>query len=416
MNSIKNKIFLIVITLIFLLFNAFSNVKKILKNKQKKHSCKCDKNSIKNKHNKYYKYDKYLEDRCERPIPRPNPELKTIALLELSDGSIVTNNNLAKTFEYYFATSPQFKKFPIVDTSGTLEKTIELLDRYYKLGYRIFIGFSRSSILQGVLDWFNSHPKAIGISPLSTSPTLEIPKNIYRISPNDGVLLSVISLTQFIKTRDNIYYIYSKNQLSTQVVLDLLLANPDIGDKIIPYAVEADSSNITTSDLSNLFTGSNPLSDINIIYLFDNTQRPDFFSNYAQTTTLSPPNFILPTFDISLQSYPILDAFELSVYNGLYYVWTQESLSTSELWRNGKQNLGNNYQVNGLNTLQLNNYLSKRIELNQMSNYSFVQQFDPITKDTKYFTYINYELINGVYVPNNVIGLDPLVGKINQNY
>ncbi len=413
MFDIKKKFFLICLTLVILVYNLLFRYKK-------------NKNNINNKI-KYKKYDSYTSESTETTSescacnkidkikPMPNPELRTIALLELSEGSVDFDNNLKKTFEYYFRESPQFKRFPIVDTLGSLDKTIELLDKYYKLGYRIFIGFNRSSILAGVLSWFESHPNTIGISPLSTSPTLSIPKNIYRISPSDTVLVASIELTEFIKTRDHIYYIYSKDQIACLVVLELLLANPDIGDKIIPYPVESDSSNIKVSDLQALYQTSMTPNDINIMYLFVDAQRGTFFNNYSLMTQLPPSPTPIPallTFDISLQNYPEFNDLEKNVFNNIYYLWTQECLSSSELWRLGKENLPNIFVPSGLNTLQLDNYLKKRIGLKQLSNYGFVQQFDTITKDTKYFTYINYKYTIANWIPDYVIGLDPIVGPI----
>ena len=70
----------------------------------------------------------------------------------------------------------EFKAFPVINTEGNISKTILLLEKYYELGYRFFIGFLNSSTLSNVLDWFNMHPDAVGISPASTAPLLKIPK------------------------------------------------------------------------------------------------------------------------------------------------------------------------------------------------------------------------------------------------
>ena len=72
---------------------------------------------------------------------------KTIALLELTDGFTSNDNSVKKTFEFYWNNYPsEFKKFLIVDTKGKINITLQYLEYYYNQGYRIFVGFSRSSI------------------------------------------------------------------------------------------------------------------------------------------------------------------------------------------------------------------------------------------------------------------------------
>ena len=77
-------------------------------------------------------------------------KLKTIALLELTGSYPSFDITLAKTFKYYWDKkkypSLPFNPFPIANTFGLLEKTLELLDKYYTKGFRIFIGFNRQMI------------------------------------------------------------------------------------------------------------------------------------------------------------------------------------------------------------------------------------------------------------------------------
>jgi hypothetical protein len=72
--------------------------------------------------------------------------------------------------------SLSFKPFPIENTSGLIDKTLLLLDKYYAKGFRLFIGFNRSNILVDVLNWFDNHPDAIGISLNSDASSLSIKK------------------------------------------------------------------------------------------------------------------------------------------------------------------------------------------------------------------------------------------------
>jgi len=109
-------------------------------------------------------------------------KLKTIGLLELTGPFSSLDITLDKTFKYYWNKkkypSLPFKPFPIVNTVGLVSKNIELLDKYYAKGFRLFVGFSRSQIIEGVLSWFENHPDAIGISTRSNASFLAI-KKIY---------------------------------------------------------------------------------------------------------------------------------------------------------------------------------------------------------------------------------------------
>ncbi len=338
------------------------------------------------------------------PIPHlPIVDLKTVALLELSGTSI--DGNLKLTFEYYFNNNKeQFKSFPIVDTEGKIERTIHYLNLYYGLGYRIFIGFNRSSILLAVKPWFDLHPKAIGISPSSTSPTLNIPKNIYRISPSDDNILSNIRLSEYFLSRRKIFYVYSKGELSTETVLALLL-NPlsPVKDKIVPIGILPDSSNINDVQTTYLANNYNPLLDATTLYLFVGSQRNNFINLFT-------PVFIpLPTFDISLSSFPTFTGAQQLIWNNLYFSYQNINLSTSPLWRIGYETLKNLYSVRGLNTLQLNNFLKTRKSLEELSNYAFVQQFNE-NKDTEYFSYSGFNYKDNDWKPASVFVKDPIFG------
>ncbi len=359
--------------------------------------------------------------RCAYPcnfIPIPdNNELKTIALLELSgDGGLTFDITLKKTFEYYFENnSKQFKSFPIIDTNSSLEKTIELLEYYYIAGYRIFIGFNRSKILEGVLTWFNNHPKALGISIESKSPSLDIPKNIYRLTPSQSNLLENIKLTDFVLTRRYIFYVYSKGELTQEFVLKLL-TDPlsPVKDKIVAIPIIPDSSNISDVQTTYISKNYNPLQDIAIDYLTVKNQRQNFIDLFSFT-------FIpIPTFDISLQIFPTFNDNNKIVWSDLYYCYRNINLSTSPLWRVGYKNLGNiNYNTQGLNALQLNNFLKTKTPLEELSNYAFVEEFNQ-NKDTIYFSYsdfkYNFDLLKQEqnWIPDSVFVKDPIFGTFYQ--
>ncbi len=354
---------------------------------------------------------------CVIPIP-PNNNLKTVALLELSGPGVDSYDIALKTtFEYYFKNSNQFKSFPIIDTGSELQKTLDLLDYYYIAGYRIFIGFSRSSLLTLVKPWFDNHPSAIGISPNSTSPTLDIPKNIYRLSPSDDNILSNIQLSPYLLSRRNIFYIYSKGEIATETVLALML-NPlsPIKDKVKPIPIEPDSSNI--NDVQTIYNLNNydPLQDAAVDYLFIENQRNDFINLFSLS-------FIpIPTFDISVNTYPIFNDTEKLIWNNFYYCFQNINVSTSPLWRQGYETLGYyDYNTIGLNALQLNNFLKTKTNLNELSNYAFVQQFDA-NKDTIYFSYSDfkyvYDIVNNkqTWIPDSVFVKDPIFGTFYKTF
>ncbi len=339
--------------------------------------------------------------------PVPTPCGKTIALLELTGNGVVDfDNQLKITFEYYFEDTELFEPFQIVNTDSDLNYTIKLLNYYYNIGYRIFIGFSRSSILSGVLSWFQARPDAIGISPQSTSPALNIPKNIYRLTPSDDLVLQTIKINEYILTRTNIYYIYSEGESATTLVLNALQADAIIGPKLKAYPVNADSSNLTESQLQTFFEGATAENDACILYLFDSQQRKTYIDlfNYDFTP--------IPNYDISLQSYPIFNSLGEIIWNSLYSSWVNINVSTSTLWRKGQSTLREEYNVVAMNVLQLNQNLVDKIGVSNISNFAFVQQFDTTTKDTLYFSLSLFRYVDLEWIPSFLYIKDPIFGII----
>lgn len=368
---------------------------------------------------------KHTKNKCcchciPNPIPPPLPpnDLKTVALLELTNSSMSDyDNTLKTTFEYYFTNSEEFKSFPIIDTEGNLEKTLQLLDLYYGLGYRIFIGFDRSSILEKVKPWFDAHPKAIGISPNSTSPTLDIPKNIYRILPSSTKIGENVTLSPYLVTRRKIYYVYSEGQTTSEFVLALLLSPiSPIKNKIVPIPILSDSSNINNVKTIYLANNYNVLTDATIEFLFVKNQRENFINLFT-------PEFLpISTFDISGNSLPLLNDSAKIVWNNFYYSYQNVNVSTSPLWRKGYEELGYYvYNKEAIDVLQLNNNLKKRKSLEELSNYAFVQQFDE-NKDAKYFSFSGLKFIydeitkKEEWKPSSVFVKDPLMGTFYQAF
>jgi ABC-type branched-subunit amino acid transport system substrate-binding protein len=123
----------------------------------------------------------------------------TVLLLELTgNGLILQDRAILRTFkdikENEYFRNKGLENIEIYDTNSKIETTISLLNDLYNRGKRIFIGFNRSTILTGVIEWFESHEDTYGISITSTSPTLNIKKNIYRMIPPDNKIIETYLL------------------------------------------------------------------------------------------------------------------------------------------------------------------------------------------------------------------------------
>lgn len=351
---------------------------------------------------------------CSCPKPPPCPphpcppkpcRKNTIALLELSgDGNVQADTNLKKTLEYYFENTKQFQSFPIVNTYSDLSYTLKLLDYYYRVGIRIFIGFSRSTILQGVRTWFENHPDTYGISPQSTDSSLNYEKNVYRVSPTDDQILAGLQYNPFFSSRRYIYYIYSEDEIAPFNFLNTLLADPVIGPKIRSFSVKADSSNMNLANMTTFYTDADASQDSTLLYLFDGNQRDIYLSLF--NLSFVP----IPLIDMSQLPFPIFNSFGETVWTEIYYSWQNFNLSTSFLWRLGNLTLQNEFNPVALNVLQLNKYIRLRIPLEDLSNFQFVQEFEGMTKENLYFSLTYYQYQNLEWKPINIFYKDPLYG------
>ena len=333
-------------------------------------------------------------------------KLKTIALLELNGPFKIPDNALAKTFKYYWDKkkypSLPFKPFPIDNTFGLLEKTLELLDKYYAKGFRLFIGFSRSQILEGVLKWFDNHPDAIGISPRSSSSFLAIKKNIYRI--NIDLKIGIKEQLLFnIKENPSlsIYCAYIKDDAYSQDYYDYFKNQPIIKERLIgcefinnPNREEFDKYLINSKKTDFLI---NAMTNIQLFSLFN-----------------KPNSSILPyTYNTYGGILPQMTDVQANNLKGNFSFFNYEGINTSLLWRQGLEDLtAKNFSVVGFDTLQVQNYLSKNKSPNLLEGASGVLQFNPITKDRKYINLTRYNFtIEKQYVLNSIIFDDPLLGN-----
>ena len=341
------------------------------------------------------------------PTPSYKPYGKPIALLELTNYSNNIDTIYQQSLYFYWYNNPGFKPFPIIDTKSSIPYTLELLNKYYDEGYRIFLGFSRSSVLITTLQWFDEHPDAVGISVWSAAIGLRIKKNIYRMDPSDNYIVE--SITPELEKARTVYYIYTGYELAALNVLKILQENSKINLKT--YAIEKDNINLTVSDLTNFFVGSNE-DDVTLLYIFD--EQP-YFNLYNENP---PLNFPGKQYDIINGGTPKIYGTGQDILNNKLYYIQSISPNTSILWRENANYLTKKYDTvttsSGLcNALNMINYLLQGKSVELLGSYSGVLQFDPITKDILYPSYLKrlYEKKVNNFVNNSIIFDDPLLGK-----
>jgi hypothetical protein len=287
---------------------------------------------------------------------------KTIFLLELKNG-YTGDVNAKNTFEYYWNKySAIFPSINIIDSSvdintgkiltsneDIIKNNIDYMTHYYNIGYTLFLGFSRSTILKGVLPWFDIplHSNALGISLSSSSDTLDIPKPVFRLQPTDVNLIN--SLNTVLLNSDKIYYIYSANELASVSLLNYLSLTYQ--GKINSFAVNSDSSNLTTNNIKTFFEGSTTNSTA-ISYLFVNDQMYNYINIFNDTYSLPIINY-----DISLSGIPTINNSAQNAIVNKYCYLDYFSLSTSALYREGLNQLKGNFSTSVPNSLLLINSL-----------------------------------------------------------
>jgi len=328
------------------------------------------------------------------------------------------------TLNYYWNTYPvEFRRYLIIPSDVNINtgasitsnaeiiaNNIAILNKFYNLGCRLFVGFSRSTILTGVLSWFNNHPDARGISLSSSSPTLDIPKLVYRLQPSDQTIVD--SLASQLTSAAHIYYLYTNPEVASSALLSYL--NLTYPGKVIPYPVSSDAD-LTFSLISTYFAGSSA-SDVSIMYLFNDTQQQQYLNLF---TTINP--LPVTTYDIAISGIPLLPHPDAVLnYNYMSY----QSLSTSLLFRNGLNALGNSFANAVPNCLLMINKcsyiegVSPLVNINTISSHNSVLQFNA-NKDLLYYSILNqgYVYNGSTYVFKNKFMYfnDPIIGIYTLN-
>ena len=346
------------------------------------------------------------------PIPSYKPYGKAIALLELTNYSNNIDTIYQQSLYFYWYNNPDFKPFPIIDTKSSIPYTLELLNKYYDEGYRIFLGFSRSSVLITTLKWFDEHPDTVGISVWSAAIDLRIKKNVYRMDPSDNYIVE--SITPELEKAKTVYYIYTGYELASLNVLKILKENPKINLKT--YAIEKDNVNLTVSDLNKFFVGSND-EDVTLLYIFD--EQP-YFNLYNENPPLIFSGY---QYDIiNGQTPKIYGTGQETLNNKLYYLQSIYP-NTTLLWRENANYLTKKYETettsSGLcNALSMINYFLQGKNIKLLGSYSGVLQFDPITKDIMFPSYLKrvYKKEVDNFIKYSIIFDDPLLGNFDAQF
>lgn len=330
---------------------------------------------------------------------------KAVALLELSGPFATEDIALKNTFEFYWKNSKKwglnFRKFPIYDTQGDINNNIAFLNKLYSCGYRIFIGFSRSSMLTLVLDWFNKHPDAVGISATSTAFSLAVKKNVYRMTPIDkGIQINLEN--NILKNPSlSVYFMYQEGDFFSTDYLHSFQQNPIIAPRLVVCSF---SGSITQSQLSNYLKDSKTTD-----FIINGLVDIDFLSVF------NTPNYTVKPYiyDSIGSKHPVFTPIQANNLHGKYSYFSYQGVNTSYLWRIGlRVNTINNYSPIGYDILQVQTQLAKGLNPNYLSGSAGILQFDKITKDRLFYSVSREDFTNlKKWIINSLIFNDPIYGQ-----
>lgn len=353
--------------------------------------------------NRIYGFLKNNPKKGPNPPPPPVFDTKIAAILDFND--TVYDQPIIKTLNYYFDTVPRFVRFPIVNSEGKTDKLISLLDEYYDKGFRYFLTATLTPTLISVIDWFNFHPEAQGVSSASRLFSLSIPKSIFRMQyPN---LMETTSREIVGNNYDSIFYIYNTNQNTAYwntYLSDLC------NERGLPY-YSWPVSNISIITDTNFV--NDKMAEINSIIEqngYNNASVTVGLVNFQDayynkfvfgiTPTLNKAtcyniNVFIPKInEINAQTYFL---------NVPLYAQTVGNLGSSPLWRKGETDLGvANFSQSTLNAIELlykldiaNGYSS------EIGAYSDSLIFNIITRDQIYESYVyNLYGANNQFTPS----------------
>ncbi len=343
-----------------------------------------------------------------QPIPAPSgPKKKAIALLDTINYE--SFESIVYPIYYYTTTTNLFEPLTIINTSEDKQETIDKLNKYYAEGYTIFLGFSNSNEVYNVLEWFDAHPDAIGISVSSSANSLStIHKNIYRLQPSDQYLVDGINepLQKSIDEGGRIFYVYSEGQVAAVELLSFFQEKYGTNN-IIPYAAKSDSSNLTQTDLYNFFiTQYNATSiDTIVLYLFIGDQRQVYINAFTQPLYIQTSQYEI-TGGVNLQ----ID-LATTTLNGLYNVVTYENITKSELINQGLEYFKNGFSVQILNALYMVTSFVNNYDVLSLASYNSCLQFNEYN-DIAYGSIAVFLYQDGLYDYKYIYSKDPIYGQL----
>ena len=316
------------------------------------------------------------------------PEVSSTSLL-LLEKFINTEIAIEETFKYYWDNYDNlFGRINIVytnvdengsiitDNNRIIKKNIDYMNEYYKKGYTLFIGFSRSTVLGGVLPWFETvGTKAKGISLNSSATSLNFPKPVFRLQNSDNKLFD--SLKFILTDASKIYYIYSEGELATTNALKYLeLLYPG---KINSFQVKSDSSNLTLENIKELYKNVDNNS-VSIMYMFIGTQQSDFVNVFNDS-------YKMPTSTFDVESvYPVIKKSSRDALIGSYNFLVNVSFSSAVLFREGLESLRKLFSTYVLNALLLITSLETNVDITTLPSDNSILEFNQ-NNDIEYCTF-----------------------------
>lgn len=333
---------------------------------------------------------------------------KALCLLELTQSPISEEENIIKEAIYdlqYRKTS--FSKFPIVNTEGSIEKTLQFLRSYYDQGYRIFMGFSRSTILDAVMFWFLEHPDVIGISLSSGLISTSIPKNIYQMQPSMDIILD--SIEDDLLNATNIYYIYDMNESSSLKMLNLLKEDIRTSSKIKTYGISSSLSYHIT--LLQTFLNGSTSNDLLLLSIYD----PDsYLQLYREGLNFNGKQYFV------MGKYPKIRNIP-NGFDGKIHRMDLVGCTTSELYRKNRESIQEKKSDlitigNILDAMELTHRFVKNKEIHTLGGHNAIFDWNE-QRELKYGSYQIWKNneINVEYQLAYFYTEDPVYGKFKRS-
>lgn len=353
------------------------------------------------------------------PMNPRNVSGKAVALLEINNPNLNFDTIINYAIYHYWNYNKTLPRFPIINTytegdddATIIKKNIDFLNKYYSNGYRIFFGFSRSTILKGVNDWFANHTDTVALSGFSTSiDSVLIDRkntNLYRLQYSDNYIVDSI-LNKIENTYDKIFYFYSGNENAAINIKNYIEEN--VTGEFLSYNIDA-IGNYTAISINDFFR-ENGVSEnsVVILYIFDEQKYYDLYN--------SPDlkNYSKRQYSILNQSTPIITGVNSQEkLNGLNYI-LNASPNTSKIWRDNSTYLSEKFNSDTnsaglLDALKMIEYLQDKKPTNLLGSHSGTLQFND-KGDRMFPSYLQltYKKETNTFVNNSILFDDPLLGK-----